>query len=352
MSWRIAALLALAACPSAPVSKPQTLPDQVPIDDRDVRASLIAELRDFVLASYERQDEPELESTMIPPQIGQARIGVGPGDVLLALELVRPPSRWPLDVDPRVEPVARSKKLEVELSEDATAAWVFDEISWRVPMCGRTAIIPLRMTALFARDGDRWVEVYEHVSFGRTPVPLTDDKPPKPIPTGVVSGDLRDELSAVLAQGLFRPTGRDPRLVSPGRDALLLGPDVPDEWHGADVAIARLGATRITAEGRRVGTVGRSLDVATVAYWVGNFVAEMPARPGVPAGEVYLRGTFAFEKRGKRWVLVQGHLSQPTRDHDLATFIFGTALVSSKPLEVTCDDGSRLTRPAGQSPPK
>jgi hypothetical protein len=115
-----------------------------------------------------------------------------------------------------------------------------------------------------------------------------------------------------------------------------------------------------------------------MAYWVGNFVADVPARAGVPAGKVRLRGTFAFEKRrevkdvdaqrtkpiedcGKkmsdsdeerfpcRWILVQGHVSQSIddgpdpdpnkRDYvDLASSVFGTSLISPKPLELTCEE--------------
>jgi hypothetical protein len=58
-----------------------------------------------------------------------------------------------------------------------------------------------------------------------------------------------------------------------------------------------------------------------------------------------------------RWVLVQGHVSQsiddgpdPSGDRhdlvDLTSLVFGTALVKSKPLEVTCDDGSPVKAPA------
>ncbi|HWU89055.1 MAG TPA: hypothetical protein VN253_17440, partial [Kofleriaceae bacterium] len=129
---------------------------------------------------------------------------------------------------------------------------------------------------------------------------------------------------------------------------------------------------------------------ATVAYWVGNFVATLPARPGIPAGKARMRGTFVFERRrlvkveieprrrprslagaegrscGEQatdchWVLVQGHVSQPIDDGpdpsgvrhdivDLATLVYGTALVSPKPLEVTCDDGSPVRAPAAAPP--
>ena len=35
------------------------------------------------------------------------------------------------------------------------------------------------------------------------------------------------------------------------------------------------------------------------------------------------------------------HVSKPIDDKELAQRVFGTALVSEKPLQITCDDGSR-----------
>ena len=114
-------------------------------------------------------EREEIESSMIAPQIGTVRIGVGPGDILVSEELERAPSRWPLDVPAGTVTEARSKKLEIHLAQDSSAAWASDDISWRIVTCGRIAVIPLRMTALYARDGDRWVLVFEHLSFGRAP---------------------------------------------------------------------------------------------------------------------------------------------------------------------------------------
>ncbi|MEO7735776.1 MAG: hypothetical protein ABIY55_32775, partial [Kofleriaceae bacterium] len=144
----------------------------------------------------------------------------------------------------------------------------------------------------------------------------------------------------------------------------VLGPDVGDEWHGPAVIDARVPAGRL--EGRRVGTVGRSPGDATIAYWVGNYVAEIPARPGASGGKVRMRVTHVFEKRSLardprsavprscakdpatrkaptdcRWLLVQSHMSQPITDDELTTRVFGTALLSSKPLEIDCSDRAR-----------
>lgn len=374
--------LALAGC-SGPKNQAATAgTDPIAVGERDLRAGMKSELEDEILRSYERDEPPDIETAMLDPRIGPARIGVGPGDVLVGSELVRAPSRWPLDVDPRTPTEARSKRLEVHLAQDGTAAWSFDEISWRIHLCGRTAAIPLRMTALYTREGDRWVQVFEHLSFARVPAPSRDGAlRGASIKSAVVSSDLVDELSGVLSQGQFRAT-RNASVVSTGPEAIMIGPDISDEWHAVDVLASNLSGLALRAEDRRVGTVGRTPGTATIAYWVGNFVATLPARPGIAAGKARLRGTFVFERRrhvkieidkGRkkrrplaraedtscsldgtdcRWVLVQGHVSQsiddgpdPSGDRhdivDLATLVFGTALVRPKPLEVTCDDGSK-----------
>lgn len=395
LSLRLALLLVLglaAGCPGGRRTAPALPTDPVAIGERDPRVRIKAELEDEILRSYERDEPPDVETVMLDPKIGPARIGVGPGDVLIGAELANAPSRWPLDVDPGMRTEARSKRLEVHLAQDARAAWAFDEISWRIGVCGRTAAIPLRMTALFAREGDRWVQVFEHLSFGRIPAPSLDGKlRGAKIRSAVASSDLVDELSGVLAQGLFR-AAKSAAAVSTGPEATIVGPDLADEWHSADVLASSLPALGLRAEDRRVGTVGRTPGAATIAYWIGNFVATLPARPGIAAGKARLRGTFVFERRrlvkveafGKRgpaaaaesescaeradgrpperpeecrWVLVQGHVSQPIDDGpdmsgtrhdivDLTSVVFGTSLVSPKPLEVTCDDGGPVKAPA------
>ncbi|CAN5719125.1 hypothetical protein BH11MYX3_BH11MYX3_39700 [soil metagenome] len=366
------ALLLLTACPAKRVQDTTLLADPVGGTDGNVISAMIAELQDDVLTAYERDEPPEIETSMIPPEIGGARIGVGPGDVLIAGELERAPSRWPLRLERDTAIEVHSKRLETHLAQDLSAAWVADALSWRVRFCGRTAVIPLRITMLYARDGDRWVPVFEHTSFGHTPSPRRDGTLyGSKIPAAVVSGDLRDALARVASPLLFNQLARDPSVIATGPEAMVLGPDITSEWHGADVLHAQLAAGRMTAENRRIGTVGRSPGTSTIAYWIGNVVADLPARPGVAAGKSRLRATMVFEKRrfvptvpgstdpnqrpeakscgvdskDCRWVLVQAHVSQPIGDQDLATRVFGTALLSTalesgESLKVTCDDGN------------
>lgn len=345
--WRLAIVWLVTACPGAVKPGNAPLGDSVAADKRDHQADLIAELQDDILKSYERDEPPELENGMLLPAIGAARIGVGPGDVLVGAELAHAPSRWPLDVDSVTHTEPRSKRLEIHLAKDQTAAWVFDEISWRVTLCERTAIIPLRMTALYARAGDRWVPVFEHTSFGRTPTPARSGQLlPRRIATAVASRDFADELSRTLSPVLRRSIEKSPKSVSLGADASLLGVDDAAEWHGPDVVQAKLlpGVEPMKLEDRRVGVIGSSIEKSSIAYWIGNVIADLPARPGVAAGAGQFRGTFVFERRNAAWVLVQGHLSHAIEDGDLASAVFGTALISTKPLAIACD------APAATSP--
>ena len=365
MSCRRALLLVLlAGCPSpkAPPATPSHATETAETDAHR-RKRLVAELQDEILASYDRDEPPEFDTDMIESDVGPARIGAGPGDVLYGEEVLqRASSRWPLRIDPDMPTQVRSKHLDIHLAadRDITAAWMSDEVSWRISVCGRWAAIPLRITALYAHDGDRWVEVFEHLSFGRVPRPQPGGKlVGRQLAPKVEPGSLGDQLAKALAPVLAHdpaamkpyvsldpnPTGdADPAQPAP---TLLLAPDPDSEWHGdQDVARAQLVDGTLTAADRRIGTVARPDAPATIAYWVGNFIADLPARQDLPAGKVRLRGTFVFEKRAGRWIVVQGHLSEPIYDNDLASLVFGTSLLSTRddferglPLQVACDDG-------------
>ncbi|HTR56248.1 MAG TPA: hypothetical protein VMJ10_36495 [Kofleriaceae bacterium] len=382
-------LFALVVACSSP---PRTTPSRVDLGagaaepDQVRRKRLVAELQDEILSSYDRDDLPDIETSRIPAIVGPARIGVGPGDVLYGDDVgQRASSRWPLYLGNDVQTEVRSKHLDIHLSADkqVSAAWMSDEVSWRIRLCGRIAVIPLRITALYAHDGDRWVEVFEHLSWGRVPIPYfapgPDGKPQNQLrgirfAPSVVDRKLADELSrrifdlfsrepqrlaGVLSLDPDRRAEDDPSLPAP---TLLLAPDPDGEWHGdQQITHVQLVDGTLRPEDRRIGTVGTSPATATIAYWVGNFVADLAMRPGVEAGtKVLLRGTFVFEKRGGNWIIVQGHLSEPIDDLDLASDVFGSSLEMSdqdflrkRPLAVSCDDGRRsaATVPAPASAP-
>src|SRR3569833_4606091 len=127
-----------------------------------------------------------------------------------------------------------------------------DEVSWRITQCGRTAVIPLRITALYAHDGDRWVEVVEHLAFGDVPV-ASPELYGLQVKSQVVDRGFADEMSRTLAPLLYHESARIPAVVSldpkhlaeddihQPSPTLLLAPDPDGEWHGTeDVSRAQL----------------------------------------------------------------------------------------------------------------
>jgi len=364
---RLFVVVALAGCPGN-TPKPQPPPDPTIGGDTEAqrRERLVAELQDEILGSYERDELPEVETTMIPRQVGPARINVGPGDVLFGDDVRRMAwSRWPLLLAPGTPTTVRSKRLEIHVSNDhqVSAAWMSDEISWRITLCNRTAVIPLRMTGLYAHDGDRWVQVFEHMSFGRIPeptgqlrgAPLASPAEACPAPPAPAEHcpifdhpkhEISDELTRLIQNLLSAQTEKIKASVSSSREtedptqpseAVIIAPDPEGEWHGQDFEAVRIIDGKVKFEERRVGVIGTSQKNATVAYWIGNFVADLRQ----PEGKARLRGTFVFEKRKNKWTIVQAHISQPIDDVDLALRIYGTALISEKPVQITCDDGRR-----------
>lgn len=364
------ALLVAAACQHAQPKPPANVDvGGTPVTDSDIerRQRMLTELQDDILSSYARDELPDLDTELVDPKVGPARIGVGPGDVLFGSEVrERASSRWPIRVDSSTKTEVRSKRLDIHLAADkaVSAAWMSDELSWRITACGRTAVIPLRVTALYAHDGDRWVQVVEHLSFGRQPMPAADGSlVGRPMADALIDAGLSDELGrevvALFSQQSERvrelvsldPEHRaedDPRQPAP---SFILAPDPDSEWHGDDdvARIQVVDGRLVKIQDRRVGVIGRSVVKATVAYMVANLVVDLRVHPGSPASQVLLRGTFVFEKRDEAWILVQGHISEPITDYALANRVFGTALESvnlesGEALRVSCDEAA--TAPA------
>jgi hypothetical protein len=356
--------VALLGCARSPTtsSTPESTTTAIIETEAARRARILRQLRSDVLADYTADDGLAFETTLIQhalidPAIGPARIGVGPDDIRYGRRAETRVLRWPLTVAPGTKTKVQSKLLDVHLAidRDITAAWISDELSWTVEVCEKAATIPLRLTALYARDGDQWYPVFEHLSFGRSPKAHAPRgaRMPDALSDPHLAEYPRGELGAPLAAMLSgRPVKRvraaalapPPRKPDPTLPAqpFLLGPRFEDEWRGDDALHARLGVRSIRPEDRRVGLIGAE---GSVAYWVGNFLAERSHAPGESAHTTRLRGTFVFEKRcetptrGCRpdtWFVVQGHLSQPIDDRELAKIEFGSALRSIAPLRFDC----------------
>lgn len=353
---RLAILMLVLACSPAPGKRTKAPTDSVLNEDEGGHlAHLYSELQDDILTSYERDEPPDLDTAMIDRRVGTARIGAGPTDLYIADDLAHAPSRWPLPVDRSTRTEVRSKQLLIQIAADQQAAWMSDDLSWRIDLCGRTSVVPLRLTGLFAHDGDRWVPVFEHLSFAASQPPAADAPPAKLIKGAVASRDLSDELSGVVGH-LFRHDGTG---LAQDANAIVIGPGPSDEWRGSHVLEARLPAGR--PEDHRVGTVGRDPATATVAYWIGNYLADPPPPPpGAPpaaAAKIHMRVSYIFEKRcakGKdkncQWTLVQAHMSQPITDDELTRQIYGSAVTSANPLAIDCS-GAPTPRPAPAAAP-
>lgn len=321
----------LAACGTPPRRALPALADQISNGDGDQRQALLGELQNEVFEAYERDVPPDLETGVLP-LVGAARIGVGPGDLLLDQELTSASSRWPLMIDAATPTVVRSKRMELHLSDDLSAGWMFDEVSWRIEVCKRTLVIPLRLTAMYARDGDRWVLALEHLSTGAQVPQEGGGMVGRSVPAAEVSAQVAEDVALSVATELQAPIPSSP-LISIGPEAVLVGPGWSQEWHGPDIVFQQLVLGTLTVEERRIGVVGHDAASATVAYWVGNLVATSPQ-----GARTRLRGSFTLEKRSGHWVVVQAHVSLPVDDETLAGSAVGSALVSLNPMTVQCDE--------------
>jgi hypothetical protein len=289
--------------------------------------ALLRDLEAEVLDGYDRDEPLDTQVRVIDPLVGPARIGVGPGDVWFGAQVGLATSRWPLTTDRTTDLEVRSKKLEVHMAEDQSAAWVSDEVSWRIWACDRIAVIPLRFTALYVRDGDRWSSVLEHLSYGR---PAAEDDRADfgaSIDPGEADPAVANKVDAALAPVLAMTR---PVELALAPEAFALGPDVWDELKSEEIGASPLWPDGLKVESRRVGVVERGGHKPAVAYWVGTLLG---ARGDA---QVRLRATVVFEQRKDVWTIAQVHVSLPIDDPALASAAFGGALAGLNPLRVSC----------------
>jgi ketosteroid isomerase-like protein len=229
-----------------------------------------------------------------------------------------------------------SKNLDVRMSRDRTTAWVVDEISYRVPHRGRQAAMPLRYTALFARDLERWVLVMEHLSY-----PLSSElvrelgaagalAAPAPLEKhGVPSlWQIVHEYIAVDAASRARsPVLAATRTAS--EDRVILLPDPRAELRGAAIYSAPNLAdvfgpgTQVAAQDVRVffAPGGR------VAWLAGNLA--MTTRVNDQPVTIGMRLTAVLEQdEGAMWRLMQAHVSVPVRKDQLEAQVLGAGLAA------------------------
>lgn len=361
-TWIFAAVALGAGCPQKthePVAPPS---DPYPGREQSLMGLLRRDLEVEVLEGYDLPTfETAVPATAVSSRVGAVHIGVGPDDVTAGV--VTSVDRWPLlpvdDIGARLDHV-ESKRLEMHLARDLTAAWTFDEISYRIPGClgkdgqYKETVIPLRMTSLYVRDGERWVSVLEHISYPQRTADLVERAGKVAVGKHLRNGeDLRPEIKAPL-QAVVRAI--DPALSPADRaalfsaddDALALWPDPNDELRqGAILDAATLATTfdaaKIKLESWRVamspdptGGVG----AGSVAWVAGTLLvdARRPRGDDVENVTLRLRATFVLEKRDGRWQIVQSDVSAPIDDDALLRAVLGdSGGGDTQPWQRTCE---------------
>ena len=257
------------------------------------------------------------------------------------------------------------KTLDLYLARDGSAAWIADEIDYRVPHQGREAAIPLRFTAVLIRDIDRWVVVMEHMSYA---LPFQDTL--ELARTGALSqldsmndyiedrnlsrllsrqaqqqlaarSDAKAKYATELTRRYQAPAPEGPGAYRvPVDSKLLLLPFRSGEYRGKATfsapTLAELLSTHSTTAPKVVIDDHRLFVSASkqVAWMAANLTATITlidpdstsaGQPGQAGTSVTipLRGTFVFAFDSYGWNIVQTHLSVPVTESQLAGHIFG-----------------------------
>lgn len=237
-----------------------------------------------------------------------------------------------------------SKNLQLQLSRDGSVAWLLDELGYRLPHQGRVASLPLRISAVFVRDVDRWVMVQEHLSYalptesilalakqGELAKPRS--MPARDIDLGrarVLLGLVFRRLNADAATREDMARAAEQRLPRLGRAWVyearkLLWPDPRHEHHGpafyqAPSLAEELGpGTRITLHDVRLAVA----DSERVAW----LAATLSARRGSGDADIEMRVSAVFERGADdQWDVMQMHVSVPVTRSQIEARVLGGGL--------------------------
>jgi hypothetical protein len=254
-------------------------------------------------------------------------LGVRPSDVLVGVA----PAEAATDrrLLSAMSPTILAKNLDIHLSPDGSAAWTFDEMSYRVTYGGRVASIPVRSTSLFVRDIDRWVLVAEHQSYPtdidelRARAAAGRTEQPRRFPSRHIGDPARElvRLVGLLHNAEPRDLGRR---VAPGASTLVLLPDADHELRGRD-AVEGPSLATLFGPGATVGLRDYHIGTAkseTVAWMAANLVLRTVVND--EKVDIGLRGTYVFRRGERDWELVQMHVSAPVGERELGRRVFGT----------------------------
>jgi hypothetical protein len=312
-----ATLATLAACNGRKPAPRSPLVDSAPASEGDTSGRLTRELELEVLASYDREKLDALAAmAVVNERVGLSGFGVGPDDVMVNRPLDQ---HWPVTevAGARVQIVSR--RLELFVSIDQTVGWAYDDISLRLPVCGRTASIPLRVAQVYVRDSERWTLVSEHTAYaqsmgrwldtarGPDGARLTsaveeqvESKQAQDVLAQLVAGDV--ENSAVWATDLsVLAVWPDPLHVLRG-GAARSGPTLARTLGDADdVTVAIDGLRLALGPGRNVAIASATLLAHVKRLREGKD----------DSVDVRLRGTFVVERVGDTWKVRFAMVSTP-----------------------------------------
>ena len=324
-------VVAAIACSSAPKGPGQVqLPPEMSGPELGPDA-LLADLRATVLESYEARsggyEEAYLDSVTHDAKL--ILISVGPQDVVLGYDPIACQRNRPFRDRPAT---FVSKALDTQLSHDHQVAWVYDEISYRIEIGKRQALIPLRMTSVWERRTGRWIMTQEHVSYGVPDEDAMNDaaagrlQTPKPLGNTTAAG--AEPVRAILLRLIADEDDARKRHIAVGQGSVFVASDSDRERRGERVAETTIRSMfgydwEVRSSDLRVQLSGSG----TVAWAAGNVVVE---GTGEDQRALPLRATWVLERQGDDWKVVQTHVSVPVGAQELQRRVLGEPQASSR----------------------
>ena len=283
-------------------------------------------LESTVLENYDQLNNGNVEA-LVDGTAADRRlqiVGVSPDDLVLGRtpRALRQDRRLYKDRNPRI----LSKNLDVHLSTDGSVGWVYDEISLRVDVEGREASIPIRSTAVYVRDVDRWVMAAEHLSYGLAVRDVfrlaAQGKLVPPARMKLDYGGPREQAAPLIGvAGLFVNSGATNSGVVGDSDTLVLLPGQELEFHNSVApslaSLFGVGSTVAVQEFRI--NVAKTKRVA----WMLATLAVQTTYNGDPIS-IPLRASFVFEQQSDaEWGTAQAHISVGLQEAQLSEQVFG-----------------------------
>lgn len=299
----IALAIVATGCPAAAPSRTTALVDPAVRDPNGSRGRLARELEAEVRASYQRPTlDAAAAAAIIDPAVGLVAIGVGPSDVVVGLA---PTARWPVAAVGNQSAQVVSRALEVYVAADESLGWAFDEASLELPVCGRTASIPLRVFQVYARDADRWTLIAEHVAYPQAMGRWLDaavGPDGMKVPEAIERQPEAMEARATLAMAIA-PDGDRATTWDAAADTLAVWPDPSQELRGVATRVgpslaSSLEATELGIEGLRLA-LGPSRRTAVASATLAARATRADGT-GERTVDLRLRATFVLEQARDR----------------------------------------------------